>query len=61
MSDPIRVLVADDHPVVRRGVVALLATEPGIAVVGEAAGGREAVEAVERLRPDVVLMDLVMP
>jgi len=57
----IRVLVVDDHAVVRRGICALLTTEPGIDVVGEAADGREAVDQAERLLPDVVLMDLVMP
>ena len=61
MSQPIRVLVVDDHAVVRIGVCALLATEPGIEVVGEAKDGREAVAQAERLQPDVVLMDLVMP
>jgi NarL family two-component system response regulator LiaR len=57
----IRVLVADDHAIVRKGICALLATEANIEVVGEAADGQSAVEQVERLRPDVVLMDLVMP
>jgi len=57
----IRVLVADDHAIVRKGICALLATEEGIEVVGEAADGQRAIEAVARLRPDVVLMDLVMP
>jgi len=57
----IRVLVADDHAIVRRGICALLATEPGIQVAGEACDGHEAVAEVERLRPDVVLMDIVMP
>lgn len=57
----IRVLVADDHAIVRRGISALLATEPGIQVAGEACDGHEAVAEVERLRPDVVLMDIVMP
>ena len=57
----ITVLVVDDHTVVRRGLVALLATEPGIRVVGEAGNGLEAVERAEALRPQVVLMDLVMP
>jgi NarL family two-component system response regulator LiaR len=59
--DRIRVLVADDHAIVRKGICALLATEEGIEVVGEAADGQHAIEQVERLRPDVVLMDLVMP
>jgi len=57
----IRVLVADDHAIVRKGICALLATEENIEVVGEAADGESAIEQVERLRPDVVLMDLVMP
>lgn len=57
----LRVLVVDDHPVVRAGMVGLLATEPGIVVVGEAADGAEAVSAAGRCRPDVVLMDLQMP
>lgn len=57
----IRVLIVDDHSVVRRGLSALLATEPGIEVAGEAADGREAVERAVELRPDVVVMDLVLP
>ena len=61
MSAPLRVLIADDHPVVRRGLRALLETEPGIAIVGEAADGREAVAAVRALAPAVVLLDLEMP
>jgi NarL family two-component system response regulator LiaR len=61
MTSPIRVLVADDHAIVRKGIRALLATEPDIEVVGEAQDGRQAVTEAERLRPDVILMDLVMP
>jgi NarL family two-component system response regulator LiaR len=61
MTSSIRVLVADDHAIVRKGIRALLATEPDIEVIGEAENGREAVTEVERLRPDVILMDLVMP
>ena len=57
----VRVLIVDDHAIVRRGIHALLATEVGIEVVGEAPDGREAVEEVKRLQPDVILMDLVMP
>ncbi len=57
----IRVLLADDHAIVRKGVRALLATEPDIEVVGEACDGLEAVAQAETLRPDVILMDLVMP
>jgi NarL family two-component system response regulator LiaR len=61
MTSLIRVLVADDHAIVRKGIRALLATEPDIEVVGEAENGREAVIEVEKLQPDVILMDLVMP
>ncbi len=61
MNETIRVVIADDHAIVRKGLRALLATEPHIEVVGEAENGRQAVDEVERLHPDVVLMDLVMP
>lgn len=61
MNHPIRVLVVDDHPVVRRGIKSLLAEEDGIEVVGEAINGLEALQQVEKLQPDVILMDLVMP
>jgi NarL family two-component system response regulator LiaR len=57
----IRILVVDDHAVVRKGILALLATEPGIEVVGEASTGLEAVERAESVRPDLVLMDLKLP
>ena len=59
--DVIRVLVVDDHPVVRSGLVALLAVEPDLQVVGEAADGAEALAAVRTTEPHVVLMDLRMP
>jgi len=58
---PIRVLIADDHPVVRDGIRGLFANDPGFEVVGEAENGREAVSRTEALQPDVVLMDLRMP
>jgi NarL family two-component system response regulator LiaR len=57
----IRVLVVDDHAVVRKGIRALLAEIEGIEVIGEAGDGREAVAQADALRPDVILMDLVMP
>jgi DNA-binding NarL/FixJ family response regulator len=61
VTGKIRVLLCDDHALFRGGIHALLAQEPGIEVVGEASNGREAVEALENLRPDVVLMDVEMP
>jgi len=60
-SNPIRVFIAEDHAIVRKGISALLALEPDIKVVGEASNGREAVSGLESTRPDVILMDLVMP
>lgn len=57
----IRVLVADDHPVVRAAVLDLLEGADGLAAVGEAVDGREAVEIAKKIAPDVVLMDLRMP
>ena len=63
MSDSghIRVFIADDHAIVRKGIRAVLEIVPDIDVVGEAENGREAVAQVEALRPDIILMDLVMP
>lgn len=57
----IRVLVADDHPLIRAGLVSFVATEPGLEVVAEAGNGEEALEKYRELRPSVVLMDLSMP
>ncbi|HZR01147.1 MAG TPA: response regulator transcription factor, partial [Chloroflexota bacterium] len=57
----IRIVLVDDHAVLRAGLRALLNHEPDMEVVGEAANGREAVEVAERLRPDVIVMDLSMP
>ena len=61
MTELIRILVADDHFVVRQGLATLLVPRNGMTVVGEAATGKEAVELARSLRPDVVLMDLIMP
>jgi DNA-binding NarL/FixJ family response regulator len=61
MSAPLRVLVADDHPLFRDGLRTLLALEPGVELAGEAATGTEAVAAAVELEPDVVVMDLHMP
>lgn len=60
-ENPIRVLIADDHTVVRDGLAAVLSRRPDITVVGEASNGIEAVEKAAQLHPDVILMDLRMP
>ncbi|MFQ5435028.1 MAG: response regulator transcription factor, partial [Anaerolineae bacterium] len=61
MKNLIRVLIADDHTIVRSGVRMLLEAEPDIAVVGEAVNGAQAIALAEELRPEVVLMDIGMP
>jgi NarL family two-component system response regulator LiaR len=61
MADLIRILVADDHYVVRQGLAALLVARNGMQVVGEAAAGKEAVDLARTLLPDVILMDMIMP
>jgi two-component system, NarL family, response regulator LiaR len=61
MSETIRVLIADDHAIVREGLRALIGTEPGMELVGEASDGVQAVKKAHQLNPDVILMDLVMP
>ncbi|MBO0783240.1 MAG: response regulator transcription factor [Ktedonobacteraceae bacterium] len=61
MSDQISILIVDDHSVVRQGVRAFLAAQPGLLMVGEADSGEEAIRLTEELVPDVVLMDLLLP
>lgn len=60
-AKPIRVILADDHPIVRAGIAQVLKELPGVQIVGEAADGREAVQQVTLVRPDIVLMDISMP
>jgi two-component system nitrate/nitrite response regulator NarL len=61
MSEQIRVLVVDDHPLFRQGVVHSLSSDPGLTVVGETASGEEALQLARELLPDVVLLDISMP
>mgnify|MGYP001823882909 CR=1 FL=1 len=60
-TEPIRILIADDHAIVRKGLRTLITSEPGMEVVGEASDGMEAVQKAMALQPDVILMDMVMP
>ncbi len=61
MTDPIRILIADDHAIVREGLRALIETKPDMELVGQAADGAEAIAQARALHPDVILMDIVMP
>jgi DNA-binding NarL/FixJ family response regulator len=61
MSNPIRILAADDHSLLRKGIAAILASQPDISLVAEASNGREAVDQYRAHRPDITLMDLQMP
>lgn len=61
MTEPIHILIVDDHPVVRDGLAAILGTQPDFVVVGEAGDGRTAVQKAQELTPDVILLDLEMP
>jgi DNA-binding NarL/FixJ family response regulator len=61
MTEPIKLLIADDHPVVREGLISMISREPDFKVVAEANNGLEAVEKAKQYKPDVILMDLRMP
>jgi DNA-binding NarL/FixJ family response regulator len=61
MTDPIKILVADDHPVVRDGLVAILGTQPNFRVVAEAQNGREVIALAQENQPEIILLDLEMP
>jgi NarL family two-component system response regulator LiaR len=61
MCETIRILIADDHAIVREGLRALITTEPGMLLVGEAVDGEETLRLAQALQPDVILLDLVMP
>jgi len=58
---PVKVLIADDHPLIRQGLVRVLSLDPVIEVIGEAVNGEDAIAKTERFRPDIILMDLYMP
>jgi YesN/AraC family two-component response regulator len=60
-ASPIRILVADDHPIVREGVAALVGGEPDMSIVGQASNGREAIQQFRAQQPHITLMDIQMP
>jgi DNA-binding NarL/FixJ family response regulator len=61
MSSPLRILIADDHPIFRRGLCDVIETDPSLALVGQAANGEEALHHIAELRPDIAILDVHMP
>jgi len=61
MSKPLRILIADDHPIVRRGLCDVIASDAGLRLVGQAGNGEEALRLIEELRPDIAILDVHMP
>lgn len=61
MKTPLRIVIADDHPIFRRGLCEVIATDPGLELVGQAADGVEAIDLIQRLQPDIAILDVHMP
>jgi DNA-binding NarL/FixJ family response regulator len=61
MSNPLRIIIADDHPIVRRGLCDVITSDPSLRLVGQAGNGEEALQLIEELRPDIAILDVHMP
>ena len=61
MNSPLRIIIADDHPIVRRGLCDVIASDPGLQLVGQAGNGEEALQLIAELRPDIAILDVHMP